>query len=111
MVRPDCSEVWFGSLLDEKHQFEGAAEIPGFLRWEQDTLVVRSSLSPTSLRDLLALFNRYATPMAQLAQFLSSKNEPWFAAPNTYRHKKVLVVRNRTLQSSGPPAATAELNR
>jgi len=89
MVRLDCSGVRFGSQLDEKHLFEWAAEISGFLRWEQDTLVMRSHLSEASLRDILALFSRYGIPMAQLAQFSSSKNESWFAAPHMYWHKQV----------------------
>ena len=89
MVRLDCSGTWFGSQLDEKHLFEWAAEIPGFLRWEQDTLVIRSRLSETSLRDLLALFSRYEIPMVQLAQLLTDKNKEWFAAPHMYWHKRV----------------------
>lgn len=77
-----------------------AAEIPGFLRWEQDTLVISSRLSEASLRDLLALFTRYEIPMAQLAQFRTSKNEHWFAAPNMYWHKRVFGGQkpNRALQ-------------
>jgi len=100
MVRLDCSGVWFGSYLDEKHLFEWAAEIPGFLRWEQDTLVVRSRLSEASLRDILSLFSRYEIPMAQLAQFRTPKNEEWFAAPQMYWHKKVFGGQkpNRALQ-------------
>jgi hypothetical protein len=54
MIYLDCSSVYFGSQLDEKYLFEWAIEIPGVLRWEQDTLVVRTNLSQTSLRDLLA---------------------------------------------------------
>ncbi len=89
MVHLDCSRVTFGSQLDEKHLFEWAAEIRGFLRWDQDTLVVRSRLSEASLRDLVALFNRYGIPMKQLAQFRTPKNEHWFAAPHKYWHRKV----------------------
>jgi len=89
VVHLDCSGVTFGSQLDEKHLFEWAAEITGFLRWDQDTLVVRSRLSETSLRDLLALFNRYGISMKQLAQFKTSQNEHWFAAPHMYWHRKV----------------------
>lgn len=89
MVRLDCSGVWFGSQLDEKHLFQWAMEIPGVLRWEQDTLVVRSPLSEASLRDLLALFHRYGIPMPQLAQFLTDKNQSWFTAPRMYWHSKV----------------------
>jgi hypothetical protein len=90
MVRLDCSGVRFGSQLDERHLFEWAMQIPGVLRWEQDTLVVKSlNLSQASLRDLLALFSRYQIPMKQLAQFIIAKNEKWFAAPIMYWHTAV----------------------
>ncbi len=90
MVRLDCSDVTFGSQLDERHLFEWAMQIPGVLRWEQDVLVVRSlNISQASLRDLLALFYRYQIPMQQLAQFRNARNEAWFAAPQMYWHKKV----------------------
>lgn len=89
MVNLDCSGIHFGSQLDEKHLFEWAVEIPGVLRWEQDTLVVRTRLSQESLRDVIALFNRYQIPMAQLAQFRRTENELWFAAPEMYWHGRV----------------------
>lgn len=89
MIYLDCSGVRFGSQLDEKYLFEWAMEIAGVLRWEQDTLVVRNKLSDASLRELLALFNRYRIPMTQLAQFRNAKNEHWFAAPGTYWHARV----------------------
>jgi hypothetical protein len=75
MIYLDCSSVRFVSQLDEKHLFEWAMEIPGVLRWEQDTLVVRTNVSQASLRDLVALFSRYQIPMSQLAQFRTAKNE------------------------------------
>lgn len=90
MVYLDCSGVRFGSQLDEKHLFDWAREISCVVRWEQDTLVVRSRQVPESaLRDLLALFWRYNIPMAQLAQFQDSTNETWFADPQMYWHEKV----------------------
>lgn len=89
MIYRDCSGVHFGSQLDEKHLFEWAIQIPGVLRWEQDTLVVRTNLSQASLRDLLALFSRYQIPMAQLAQFRTNKNENWLAAPQMYWRARV----------------------
>ena len=65
-------------------------QIPGVLRWEPETLVVKSlNLGQASLRDLLALFFRYRIPMRQLAQFRSAKNEKWFAAPIMYWHTAV----------------------
>lgn len=89
MIHLDCSGVRFGSQRDEKHLFEWAMEISGVLRWEQDTLVVRRNLSQASLRDLLALFSRYQISMAQLAQFRTTRNESWFAAPQMYWHSRV----------------------
>lgn len=90
MVRLDCSGVTFGSTLDERHLFEWAKQIPGVLRWEQDTLVVKSlNLSQASLRDLIALFSRYQIPMMQLAQFRNPRNEAWFASPKMYWHTQV----------------------
>src|SRR5450830_707086 len=90
MVFLDCSGIKFGSQLDEKHLFEWAVEIPGVVRWQQDTLVVRSKrISQASPRDLLALFYRYGIPMHQLAQFQNDDNKNWFAAPHMYWHKKV----------------------
>lgn len=96
----------FGSPLDEKHLFQWAAEIPGFLRWEQDTLVVRSRLSEASLRDILALFSRYGIPMQQLSQFENPKNSDWFRAPQMYWHKQVFGAQksNKSAQKRRPSA-------
>ncbi|WP_143707491.1 hypothetical protein [Uliginosibacterium sp. TH139] len=102
MVYLDFSGVRFGSQLDEKHLFAWALEIEGTLRWEQDTLVVRSvRISEESLRDLIALFHRYNIPMAQLAQFENEKNTSWFRAPKMYWHKQVFQSkRGQALKSS-----------
>jgi hypothetical protein len=89
MIYLDCAGIVFCSQLDERHLFVWAMEIPGTLRWEQDILVVRKNLSQTSIRDLLALFSRYQMPMAQLAQFRTTRNEGWFAAPEMYWHARV----------------------
>lgn len=104
MVYLDCSGIRFGSQLDEKHLFEWAHEISGVLRWEQDTLVVRSKrISEEALRDLLSLFNRYDIPMDQLAQFKNINNEEWFTAPHMYWHKKVFGKQfNPTLSADAP---------
>lgn len=90
MVQLDCSGVTFGSQLDELHLFEWAMQIPGVVRWEHDTLMVKSlNLSQASLRELLALFARYQIPMNQLSQFRNPRNEAWFASPKKYWHRKV----------------------
>jgi hypothetical protein len=90
IVRLDCSGVTFGSQLDERHLFEWAMQIPGVVRWESDTLVMKSlKLSQATLRDLLALFSRYQIPMKQLAQFKNVRNEMWFASPQMYWHTRI----------------------
>lgn len=90
MVRLDFSSVRYGSQLDEKYLFAWAAEIPAVVGFDPVTLFVRSKrISEASLRDLLALFERYDIPMDQLQIFLNKKNEHWFANPNMYWHKKV----------------------
>jgi hypothetical protein len=90
MIFLDCSGMSFGSQLDEKHLFQWARKIDCFVRWQQDTLVVRSRrISQVALRDLIALFWRYGIPMQQLAQFQNSANEIWFTSLTKYWHKKV----------------------
>jgi hypothetical protein len=111
MVRLNCSGVWFGSQLDEKHLFHWAAEIPGFLRWDQDTLVVRSRLSEASLRDLLSLFSRYEISMKQLAQFENPKNSAWFRAPHMYWHARVFGVEQSARAFQRTATRPAELAR
>jgi hypothetical protein len=95
VIRLDCSGIRFGSYLDEKYLFEWAMQIPGVLRWEQDTLVVRNRVTEASLRDLLALFRRYNIPMAQLAQFESSANTSWFRDPKKYWYRHVFPGRRQ----------------
>lgn len=91
MVRLVCSDVTFGSQLDERYLFEWAMQIPGILRWEQDTLVVKSlNLSQASPRDLVALFSPYQIPMKQLAQFRNARNEAWFSSPQMYWYTRIL---------------------
>ncbi len=102
MVRIDCSGTLFGSYLDEKHLFTWAEEIPGFLRWDRDTLVVRSNLSEASLRDLIALLSRYRIPLRQLRVFLNPKNRAWFADSKKYWHKEVFARQpNLRLEPTG----------
>jgi ornithine cyclodeaminase/alanine dehydrogenase-like protein (mu-crystallin family) len=112
MIYLDCSGIRFGSQLDEKHLFEWAREISGVLRWEQDTLVIRSKrISQEALRDLLSLFSRYKIPMEQLAQFRTPKNEGWFTAPHMYWHKKVFGKQFSPAHSSDVPTGRRVASR
>lgn len=90
MIRLNCSGIRFGSQLDEKHLFEWASEIPCFLRWEQDTLVIKSrNISRAALYDLIALFWRYQIPMKQLAQFENQRNSKWFRNNGMYWYERI----------------------
>lgn len=90
MVRLDFSNVDFGSQLDEDHMFLWGSEIPGFVRWDQDTLVLRSKrISKATLRNLLALLWRYQVPMQQLIQFENERNTGWLRSPKSYWYARV----------------------
>jgi hypothetical protein len=109
MVYLDCSGIRFWSQLDEKHLFEWAREIPCVVRWEQDTLVVKSKrISEGSLRNLLALFWRYKIPMEQLSQFKNTANESWFTDPIMYWHASVFGPNLRLKRTrAGAPSRAA----
>ena len=100
MVRIDFTGTRFGSQLDEDHMFKWGLEIAGTLRWEQDTLQLRSKrLSNSALRDLVALLWRYRVPMQQLAVFLTPQNRSWFTDSQMYWHTEVFARHpNKRLQ-------------
>ena len=103
MVRIDFAGTDFGSQLDEDHMFKWGLEISGAVRWERDTLLLRSKhLSSSALRDLIALLWRYRVPMQQLAVFLTPRNRSWFADSQMYWHAKVFARHpNKRLQRTG----------
>jgi hypothetical protein len=81
-----CHKVRFYSPEDETAFFSWAQRIPGVSRvfgeGAEIVLVVRSSSpSEATLRELLALLQRYGVEMRQLGQFLSARNERWFKDP------------------------------
>jgi hypothetical protein len=90
----DCKRVMFYSPADEAAFFRFAESIKAIRRTEgvRDSIVlqVASRISHESLRDLIALFERYRIRrMSQLAQFLSPSNRSWFADPKKFWYKKV----------------------
>lgn len=96
MPRLDCKRVKFYSPADEAAFFRFAESIKAVRRVEgvgdSEVLHVTSRVSHDSLRDLIALFERYRIPrMTQLAQFLSPSNRSWFADPEKFWHKKVFT--------------------
>jgi hypothetical protein len=98
----DCKRVKFYSPEDEAAFFRFAESIKAVRRIEgvRDSIVlhVAPRISHESLRDLIALFERYRIPrMVQLAQFLSSSNRSWFADPKKFWHKKVFTHAKRRI--------------
>lgn len=72
--------------------FQWGAEIRGFVKWDGDTLVLRSvRISDVALRDLIAWLWRHKVPMKQLTQFENPKNSAWFNAHQTFWYKKVFA--------------------
>ena len=92
----DCKRVMFYSPADEAAFFRFAESIKAVRRIEgvRDSIVlhVAARISHESLRDLIALFERYRIPrMSPLARFLSSSNTSWFADPKKFWHKKLFT--------------------
>ena len=94
MPQLTCERVQFYSDADEAAFFRFAEGIDGVTKvaGSSDSIVLDVASEPAeqSLRDLIALFERYRIPRAsQLAQFLSDSNRHWFADPQNFWHKKV----------------------
>jgi hypothetical protein len=92
----------FYSPADEAAFFRFAESIRAIRKIEgvRDSIVlhVTSRMSHESLRDLIALFERYRVPrMSQLAQFLSASNKSWFADPKKFWHRKVFTDATRRI--------------
>ena len=98
----ECKRVIFYSPADEAAFFRFAESIKAVRRIEgvRDAIMlhVTSRISHESLRDLIALFERYRIRrMSQLAQFLSSSNRSWFADPKSFWHKNVFTDATRRI--------------
>ena len=90
----NCKRVLFYSHADEAAFFHFAESIKAVQKVEgvRDSIVLHVSSRPSqqSLRDLIALFQRYRIPgMAQLAPFLSETNRVWFTDPKKIWHRKI----------------------
>lgn len=89
-----CKRVIFYSHADEAAFFQFAKSIKAVQRIEgvRDSVLLHVSSRPSqeSLRDLIALFQRYRIPgMSQLAPFLNDSNRPWFTDSKKFWHRKV----------------------
>ena len=79
---------------DETAFFTWLQSIPGVVSVEgrgRELLIHLHSkrLSAQSLREFIALYERYRGNMRELAQFANSSNSSWFCAPGAFWHKKV----------------------
>lgn len=89
-----CKRVFFYSHADEAAFFHFAENIKAVQRVEgvSDSILLHVSSRPSqqSLRDIIALFQRYRiSGMSQLAAFLSDSNRAWFNDPKKFWHRKV----------------------
>ena len=96
----ECKRVMFYSPADEAAFFRFAESIKAVRRIEGvgDSIIlhIASRISHESLRDLIALFERYRIPrMSQLAQLLSPSNRSWFADSKKFWYKKVFTDATR----------------
>ncbi len=90
MIRLTCSGISFYSQKDEDSFFLWGQRIPSFLRWEQDTMVIKgAALSDRQLKEIIALFYRYQVPMKQLRPFETSKNKKWLKDRKMYWHQSL----------------------
>ena len=70
--------------------FQWGKSLPSFLRWDQDTLVIKGNiLSDRLLKEVIALFHRYKVPMSQLRAYETAKNKAWLNDPQKYWHQSV----------------------
>lgn len=89
-----CKRVLFYCQADESAFFHLAKNIKAVQLVEGvgDSILLHVSSRPSqqSLRDLIALFQRYhISGMSQLAFFLSDSNRAWFTDPQKFWHRKV----------------------
>lgn len=89
-----AKRVAYYSQGDEAAFFNWIASIPCIetiegMGEELHLHIRQSRISDKNLRELIGLFRRYDISMRQLAQFKTSRNEKWFAAPQMYWFKRV----------------------
>jgi hypothetical protein len=93
MIKIQCKKVVFYSPRDEESFFLFAKSIPAIRKidgaGDSIFLHLRTAVSDSSLRDLLALLLRYKIGMKSLAKLKTKKNSGWFCDPAQYWHKKV----------------------
>ncbi|MBO3036839.1 hypothetical protein J4764_09300 [Burkholderia pseudomallei] len=89
-----AKRVWYYSECDESAFFEWLDKLPCVKRYEGELDVLsiyvdEAKVDESALRELLALFRRYAVEMKQLRVFDRNAFASWFRDPRAYWHAAV----------------------
>jgi len=89
-----AKRVWYYSKHDEAAFFEWLDKIPCVVSYEGELDVLSicidvAKVHEYELRELLALFHRYAVDMKQLRAFDRKEFAKWFRNPRSYWHAAV----------------------
>jgi hypothetical protein len=89
-----AKRVWYFSEYDEAAFFEWLRKLACVTRYEGESDVLSIYIDPSTvdedaLRELLALFRRYAVEMKQLRTFDRDEFANWFRDPRAYWHAAV----------------------
>ncbi|RQR33948.1 hypothetical protein DIE04_22680 [Burkholderia sp. Bp8994] len=89
-----AKRVWYYSECDESAFFEWLDKLPCVKRYEGELDVLsiyvdQAKVDESALRELLALFRRYAVEMKQLRVFDRNAFASWFRDPRAYWHAAV----------------------
>jgi len=81
------------AFLSWLQSISGVVSVKGYGR-ELHIRLRSKKLSVQSLREFLALYQRYQGNMSELAQFANQANSSWFADPNAYWYSQVFGSTN-----------------
>jgi hypothetical protein len=89
-----AKRVWYHSEYDEAAFFEWLDKLPCVKRCEGELDVLyiyvdEAKVDEGALRELLALFRRYAVELKQLRVFDRKEFASWFRDPRAYWHAQV----------------------
>ena len=90
MIKIDTQPIVYYSSSDERHFFAWAQEIDCITSIDLGYLHIDpNKASDDSLRDLLALLERYRLASRDLSALSRPENEHWFKNPNAYWYESV----------------------
>jgi hypothetical protein len=90
MIKIDTQPVVYFSQLDEDHFFAWAQEIDCVTSIDMGYLhIAPEKVDEESLRDILALLERYKLSAKALAALCNPQNESWFKNPQAFWYQEV----------------------